>query len=67
MHPLSVSLLRTFVMCSRVIRDACSFIGAYPSPISVVGRYIPSIIGTMGMSQNEFLAALLSSLSIVSS
>ena len=40
--------------------------GAYPSPISFVGRCIASV-GKMGVRANGFLAALLSILSIVES
>ena len=63
MHPLSVGLLMIFEICSMPIRVTLSFIGAYPSPISLVGLCIASI-GKLGVSPSAFLAALLRILSI---
>ena len=40
--------------------------GAYPKPISLVGRCIASV-GKLGVRPSEFLAAILSILSIVES
>ena len=66
MYPLFVGLLMISVMCSIPIRVALFFIGAYPSPISLVGLCIASV-GKLGVSPNAFLAALFRILSIVSS
>ena len=66
MYPLSVGLLMIYVMCSMPIWVALSFIGAYPSPISLVGLCIASV-GKLGVSPSAFLAALFRILSIVSS
>ena len=54
------------IWCSIPIRIALSFSGAYPSPISFVGRFIASV-GKLGVSSNAFLAAFSSILSIDSS
>ena len=62
MYPLSVGLLMIFVMCSMPIRVALSSIGAYPSPIPLVGLCIASV-GKLGIRPSAFLAALLRILS----
>ena len=54
------------MMCSIPISVALSLSGAYPKPISFVGRCIASV-GKLGMRPSAFLAALLSILSIVCS
>ena len=64
--PLSVGLLIMFVICSMPIWVALSFNGAYPSPISLMGLCIASV-GKLGVRPSEFLAAVLSILSIVES
>ena len=66
MYPLSVGLLMISVLCSMPIWVALSFIGAYPSPISLVGLCIASV-GKLGVRPNAVLAALLRILSIVES
>ena len=66
MYPLSVGLLMIYVMCSIPIRVALSFIGAYPSPISLTGLCIASV-RKLGVSPSAFLATLFRILSIVSS
>ena len=66
MYPLFVGLLMISVMCSMTICVALSFIGAYPSPISLVGLCIASI-GKLGKCPSASLAALSRILSIVSS
>ena len=53
------------VMCSMPIWVAMSFIGAYPSPIFLVGLCIASV-GKLGVRPSAFLAALLRILSICS-
>ena len=65
MYPLSVGLLMTSAMCSMPIWVALSFIGAYPSPISLVGLCIASA-GKLGIRPSVFLAALLRILSTCS-
>ena len=65
MHPLSVGLLMISMMCSMPIWIALSFIGAYPSPISLVGLCI-AYVGKLGIRPSAFLAALLRILSICS-
>ncbi len=52
-------------MCSMPIWVALSFIGAYPSPISLVGLRIASV-GKLGVGLRTFLVALFRILSIVS-
>ena len=52
--------------CSIPICVALFLSGAYPSPISLVGRCIV-FVGKLGVRPNGFLAALLSILSIVES
>ena len=63
---LSVCLLRTSVMCSIPVRVDRSLSGAYPRPISFVGRCVASV-RKVGMGPKAFLAALLRIMSIVSS
>ncbi len=58
MYPLSLGLLMISVMCSMPIWVALSFIGEYPSPISLVGLCIASV-GKLGARPFAFLAALL--------
>ncbi len=55
--------LRVPIRCSIPICVALAFSGAYPSPISFLGRCIASV-GKLGVSPSAFLAALLSILSI---
>ncbi len=50
-------------MCSMPIFVALSFIGAYPSPISLV--VCIAFVGKLGVIPSAFLAALLRSVSIV--
>ena len=50
--------------CSIPICVALFLSGAYPSPISFVGRCI-AYVGKLGVRPSAFLAALLSILSIV--
>ena len=52
--------------CSIPIWVALSLSVAYPSPISFLGRCIASV-GKLAVRPSAFLAALLSTLSIVSS
>ena len=66
MCPLFVGLLRISVICSIPICVALSFIGGNPRPIFVVCLCIASV-GKLGIRPSAFLAALLRSLSIVSS
>ncbi len=66
MYPLSVGLLMISEICSMRIRVALSFIGAYPSPISLVGLCI-AFVGKLRVSPSAFLAALFRILSICSS
>jgi len=54
------------IRCSIPMCVALSLSGAYPSPISFVGRCIASV-GKLGVRPNAFLAALSSILTIVSS
>ena len=61
-----MGLLMISVMCSMPIWVALSFIGAYPSPISLVGLCIASV-GKLGVKPSAFLAALLRILSTCSS
>jgi hypothetical protein len=61
-----MGLLRISVRCSIPICVALFLSGAYPSPVSLVGRCIVSV-GKLGVRPNGFLAALLSILSIVES
>ena len=63
---MSVGLLMISVVCSTPIWVALSFIGVYPSPISVVGLCIASV-GKLGVRPSAFLAALLRILSTCSS
>jgi hypothetical protein len=60
-----VGLLTISVMCSIPICVDLYLIGAYPSPIFLVGLSIFSV-GNLGMSPSAFLAALFRILSIVS-
>ena len=53
-------------ICSMPIRVVLSFIGAYSSPISLLGLCIASV-GKLGISPSAFLAALLRILSTCSS
>jgi hypothetical protein len=55
-----------FIQCYIPNCAALCVSGAYPSPISFVGRYI-AFVGKLGVRPNEFLAALSSILSIVES
>jgi len=61
-----MGLLIIYVIYSIPICIALSFIGAYPRPVSVVGLCI-AFVGKLGIRPSAFLAALLRSLSIVSS
>ena len=54
-----------YVMSFIPIQVALSFIGAYPSPIYLVGLCIASV-GKLGVSPSAFLAALLRILSTCS-
>ena len=65
-YPLLVGLLRMSMRYYIPICVALFLSGAYPSPISFVGRCIASV-GKLGVRPIAFLAALLSSLSIVES
>jgi hypothetical protein len=53
-----VGLLMISVMCSMPIWVALSLVGAYPSPMSLVGMCIASV-GKLGVWPGAFLAALL--------
>jgi len=64
-YPLTMDMLRSSVMCSSPIRIARSFIGAYPSPIFWVGRFMASV-GKLTISPIVFRAALLNRLFDVS-
>jgi len=66
MCPLFVGLLTISVMCSMPICVDLYFIGAYSSPISLVGLCIASV-GKLGINPSAFLAALFRIFSIVSS
>ncbi len=55
-----------FIRCSIPICVALSVSGAYPSPISFVGRCIASV-GKLGVRPSAFQAVVLSILSIVES
>ncbi len=55
-----------FIRCSIPICVALCLSGAYPSPISFVGRCIDSV-GKLGVRPSEFLADVLSIVSIVES
>ncbi len=63
--PLSIGLLMMSVICSMPTWVALSFIGAYPSPISLAGLCIASV-GKLGVRPSAFLAALLRILSTCS-
>ena len=64
-YPRSVGLLIISMRWSISIWVALSLSGAYPSPISFVGRYFASV-GKLGVRPSAFLAAHSSILSIVS-
>ncbi len=54
------------VKCSMPICVALCASGAYPKPISLVGRCM-AFVGKLGFRPSEFLAVVLSILSIVES
>ena len=65
MYRLAVGLLMIPVMCYMPIWIALSFIGAYPSPISLAGLCIASVV-KLGIRPSAFLAAFLRILSTCS-